>query len=293
MSFRRQRSAAALISVLRRCLPRPAFLGHHEPVTDTDLRRLHRTSFTGDLDSRAQVLAWRVRTNSLARPRLELAAFLGDEASSIATGREQQPAGDVRGLTWRLANVDWGLSPWIAWSAASHVLPLYEALDPDPQCDARRALEQLGTWLLGQIPELEEVQDLYDVLDSRDPEAGARARAEELAEGLSFARGLTSPGAFASTPDHAGLCAFNAIVNAVGSYGLWISGLNSESEALARQVVEFGARAVIAWYVGYAHQRRAPGYDSADAFDVADQVEAEFVREILLPLVPWALEKAA
>ncbi len=261
-------------------------------MTDADLRRLQRSSLSGDLDSRAQVLAWQVRTSSLPRPRLELAAFLGDEASSVATSGEQQPASYVDGLTWRLARVDWSLSPWVAWSAANYVLPIYENLDPDPESLPRQAIELLGSWLQGRNSEFEEVQDPYDRLGSREPETGARAHAEELAKGLSFARDLTSPGAFASTPEHAGLCAFDAIVNAVGSYGSWIAGLNSESEALARQAVEFGARAVIARHVGYAHQRRAPGYDAADALDVADQVEAGFVREVLLPFVPWALGEA-
>jgi hypothetical protein len=124
-------------------------------VSDARLRQLQRDAATGDLAARARLLTERVRIGDLAPDRLQLAAYLGDEAAEEALGQRPHVPPTitvgrwVRGLARPTVGEGW--PEWAAQAyalaaaaAARSVLPCFAGRDP---VAATRAVEALDAWI--------------------------------------------------------------------------------------------------------------------------------------------------
>jgi len=146
-------------------------------VTDRDLRESERQAATGGVRERAAWLRKRIKVGELTRDRVELAAFLGDEAARASlpcrSAGSWQIADRYSMNRWLLRLSYWGLEAMVraALSAGLFALPLWEReegwewgegdqfhrLRPD-EVDyyqalslvvrPRRALTSVGMWLL-------------------------------------------------------------------------------------------------------------------------------------------------
>ena len=107
-------------------------------MSDARLRALERASAAGDLEARARLLRERVRLGTLAGPRLELAAQLGDPSARAALG-DAAPAEVTPEATWQEAQRRWasggGSRVWLAKAVGLHARRWCEALSaygPEP-----------------------------------------------------------------------------------------------------------------------------------------------------------------
>jgi hypothetical protein len=97
-------------------------------VADARLRMLERRAAGGDVEARWLLLSERVRVGTLAPERLELAAYLGEEAAVLA--RPDAPRGPGLSFGHWLAGLEgWGLRLvlWALGEAAAACLPALQA----------------------------------------------------------------------------------------------------------------------------------------------------------------------
>lgn len=123
-------------------------------MSDARLRQLQRDAATGDLAARARLLNERVRIGDLAPDRLQLAAYLGDEAAEEALGQRPHVPPTitigrwVRGLARPTDGryPDWAAQAYAraAAAAARATLPCFAGRDP---AGAVRAVDALDAWI--------------------------------------------------------------------------------------------------------------------------------------------------
>jgi hypothetical protein len=129
-------------------------------VADIRLRELERGAAQGDLESRARLLAARVRAGDLDPRRLDLAAYLGDPGARLATQTTPTEPGPQAVLlsTWAGGLTGWGAEVCVraALVAAAAALPAWESWQLAtyaPADHVGRAIERVAAWLEEPTPE--------------------------------------------------------------------------------------------------------------------------------------------
>ena len=191
-------------------------------MTDERLRRLSREA-GGDDDARARLLTERLRAGTLARTRLELAAWLGDGAARLALGDDAPTPAPLpharasRGATARRDVRAWAddLGRFGGTAVVRATLALTEGsgfddLDRPVLAPARAALVAARAWLAaaeaapeGEEPELEAERDACVLAEHRAVEAAAAEEAPlaELLVLASFAASAAASGGGAGARD--------------------------------------------------------------------------------------------
>ena len=118
-------------------------------MTDSKLRELERQAAQGGVEAQAKLLLERVRVGDLDKAKLELAAYLGNEASRVALGKDapEVPEGFRE---WVLGLQRWGREALArgAVALAAYTCPQNEdgteILDPDEAA----VLRAVCRWIL-------------------------------------------------------------------------------------------------------------------------------------------------
>jgi hypothetical protein len=143
-------------------------------MSDQRLRELERRwRETGSVEDEAAYLLERVRTGSLDREMLELAAYCGHPASNRCLGVEGAHNHDETLLGWVSGLARWGRDTlvWVAWKVAEEwrgesvlgrddyqrfldIAYAARQREPTKMADASRAFEELRAMRLGRIDPL-------------------------------------------------------------------------------------------------------------------------------------------